>query len=46
MLPFNVPFNVPLKERLHMIFMGTFIFEISTLYSLKARLMVEGKELI
>ena len=29
-----------------MIFMGTFLFEIITLYSIKARLLVVGKEII
>ena len=34
-----------LKESLHIILMGTFLFEIITLYSIKARLMVVRKEL-
>ena len=38
------PLNGQLKERLHILIIGTFIFEISTLCSSKANLMVVGKE--
>ena len=38
------PLNGQLKERLHILITGTFIFEISTLYSSKANLIIVGKE--
>ena len=41
-----LPSRRTLKERLHIIVMTTFVFEIITLYSLKARLIVARREII